>query len=132
MKTFTEISQFIQEAKKRHPKIRAHSEDDWGWYNRGLTALRQGKTLLAMNTFQKVMLSQPEHSGGFEGLARVYFATGMPEAAQVLMDHACMLVKESIEQGETDVEILDYMDKFRQEIASAILKTENAKPPHHC
>lgn len=120
MDAFTEISEFVRLARKRHPKIRAHWEDDLEWRDRGMAALKEGKTGLAENTFQKLVLSQPGHCDGYEGWARVCFAAGRFQAARILMDHAYSLAKESCERGDTDPRILERMDDFRREIAAAL------------
>lgn len=118
--TFTEISDFVRLARKRHPKIRAHWEDDLQWRDRGMAALEEGKTGLAENTFQKLVLSQPGHCDGYEGWARVCFETGRTQAASILMGHACSLARESCNRGDTDPRIVDQMEEFRREIAAAL------------
>jgi len=117
---FSDIKQVMALAKKRHPKIRAFYEDDHNWMNNGLDALKAAQPMLAENTFQKLILAQPDHCDGYEGYARVCFATGRLRSAQTLMDHAHSLAKASADLGETDPEIVQEMDDFRREIDSAL------------
>lgn len=85
-----------------------------------MAALRDGKTGLAENLFQKLVLSQPGHFDGYEGWARVYFAAGRIQDAGILMEHACSLARESCNRGDTALRIVEQMEEFRREIAAAL------------
>ena len=113
MNTHKDIAAFMFWVRGRHPKIRPHMEDDLEWWNEGLALIEQGRFGLAGNKFQKLILSQPKHSDGYEGLARVYEKTGMCAEARMLMDHAIALASASVEKGETDQDVLDAMKGHR-------------------
>lgn len=102
--------------RSRHPKIRPHMEDDLEWRNEGLALIEQGRFGLAGNKFQKLILSQPKHSDGYEGLARVYEKTGMYDEARMLMDHAIDLASASAEKGETDQNVVNAMKARRDHL----------------
>jgi len=106
MQEFETIEDAVRFAKRRHPKIRAHREEDDRWFNLGLDALASGKTALAENFFLKLMLSQPEHSDGYTGLAQVCAKTRRFKSAILLMKHSVDLARKSYEAGETDLEVV--------------------------
>jgi len=56
-----------------------------------------------------LVVSQPEHSDGFEGLSKVYLKMGRIAEAKYFIDLAVEKVEKSIRSGFTDSEILDLM-----------------------
>jgi len=68
---------------------------------RGMNLLEMGRFGLAENKFQKLILSQPNHFDGYDGLARVYAKTGRLEEARILMDHALELASHFVDEGES-------------------------------
>ncbi len=108
-----DIAAFRLRVRKRHPKIRAFEEDDAEWHAEGTGAFEAGRFGLAENKFQKLILSQPNHFDGYEGLARVYAKTGRLEEARMLMDHALELAAHFIKEGTMDHEPFEEMKAFR-------------------
>ncbi len=67
-----ELQAFIALAKAQHPAIRPHKEDDFDWRDEGMEFMDNGDLAKAEAKFQQLILSQPEHFDGYEGLARLY------------------------------------------------------------
>lgn len=116
MYTPKDINAFIFWVKRRHPKIRPHMEDDLEWWNEGLDLIRSGRFGLAGNKFQKLMLSQPNHPDGYEGLAYVCVKTARIGEARILMDHAVTLTASLVAAGESDREMLDMRKEFQERL----------------
>lgn len=127
VKDFSSLQEAIAYAKKRHPKIRAHREDDSDWYNLGMAALKAGKTILAENFFCKLILSQPDHADGYRGFAEVCLGDGRKNAAILLMEHAVELVRQSVKMDETDAEVLEMMNEDMQTMLRAMANLKNGK-----
>jgi len=113
MDTPKDLNELIRGVRMRHPRVKAHFEDDLEWWNQGLELIRSGKLVAAENKFQKLMLSQPEHPDGYRGLAMVYEKTGRLAEACILMDHAVSLTADFVAAGEADVGILERMKEFQ-------------------
>ena len=79
--------------------------------------IEKGQFGLAENKFQKLMLSQPDHFDGYEGLARVYAKTGRMEKARMLMDYALELASRFVDEGTMDSEPFEEMKAFRAELS---------------
>ena len=107
------IAAFRLWVRKRHPKIRALEEDDSDWRDEGMNLLEMGRFGLAENKFQKLILSQPDHFDGYEGLARVYAKTERLEEARMLMDYALELALHFVDEGTMDREPFEEMKAFR-------------------
>jgi hypothetical protein len=120
VKDFNSLQEAISYARKRHPKIRAHREEDFEWNNLGMKALQEGKTILAENFFCKLMLSQPQHADGYRGFADVCLQEGRKNGAVLLMEHALELVRESYKLGETDIEVVEMFDADLQQMKKTI------------
>jgi tetratricopeptide (TPR) repeat protein len=108
-----DIAAFRLRVRKRHPKIRAFEEDDSEWHAEGMDAIETGRFGLAENKFQKLILSQPNHFDGYEGLARVYAKTGRLEEARMLMDYALELALHYVDEGTMDREPFEEMKAIR-------------------
>ncbi len=117
MSDFKDIAALKLWMRGRHPKIRAHREEDEEWYNEGLDLLEAGRVGLAENKFQKLILSQPKHFDGYEGLAQVYVKTDRRNEARLLMDYALELAAVFIAEDSLSPETFERMQKFRQELS---------------
>jgi tetratricopeptide (TPR) repeat protein len=65
------IERFLAELKQRHPNIRTHEEGDDDWWQEGMRMLRSGNLEGAEKKFEQLILVEPEHHDGYEGLALV-------------------------------------------------------------
>ena len=111
-----DITAFRLWVRKRHPKIRAFEEEDSEWHDEGMDLLEMGRFGLAENRFKKLLLSQPDHFDGYEGLARVYAKTGRLEEARMLMDYALELASHFVAEGTMDRDPFEEMKVFRGEL----------------
>jgi tetratricopeptide (TPR) repeat protein len=110
------IERFLAELKQRHPNIRAHEEDDDDWWQEGMRMLRSGNLEGAEKKFEQLILVEPEHHDGYEGLALVCQRKGRKDEALLLIEHALTLARVFFEEGTLDQEILDEMEEEKREI----------------
>ncbi|MEW6376629.1 MAG: DUF1841 family protein [Thermodesulfobacteriota bacterium] len=110
------IERFLGKLKQRHPDIRAHEEDDDDWWQEGMRMLRSGDLKGAEKKFEQLILAEPEHHDGYEGLALVCQSKGKKEEALLLIEHALTLAKGFFDEGTLDQEILDEMEEEKREI----------------
>jgi tetratricopeptide (TPR) repeat protein len=110
------IERFLAKFKQRHPDIRAHEEDDDDWWQDGMRMLRSGDLKGAEKKFEQLILAEPEHHDGYEGLALVYKSKGRKEEALLLIEHALTLAKRFFEEGTLDQEILDGIEQEKRKI----------------
>ena len=108
--------QFLAMLRQELPHIKTHQEDDWDWYVEGMEFLRNGELEKAKKKFKALILSQPQHHDGYEGLARVYLVKGRLEEALFLMDEAIKLAEKFLKDGSLDVEVWEELKQFRKEI----------------
>jgi tetratricopeptide (TPR) repeat protein len=110
------IERFLAELKQRHPNIRAHEEDDDDWWQEGMRMLISGDLEEAEKTFEQLILAEPEHHDGYEGLALVCQHKGRKDRALLLIEHALTLARGFFEEGTLDQETLDEMEEEKREI----------------
>ena len=110
------IERFLTELKKRHPHIRAHEEDDDDCWREGMRMLRSGDLERAEKKFGQLILAEPEHHDGYEGLALVYESKGRGKEALLLIEHALTLARGFFEEGTLDQEILDEIEEEKRKI----------------
>ena len=112
--------QFLKMLQEEIPYIKAHEEDDWDWYNEGMEFLEKGELEKAEKKFKELILSQPEHHDGYEGLARVYMMKGRLKEAIFLIEEAIKLAERFLEDGSLDIEVLEELKQLREEIKGRI------------
>ncbi len=110
------IERVLTELKKRHPNIRAHEEDDDDWWQEGMRMLRSGDLEGAEKKFEQLILAEPEHHDGYEGLALVCREKGKKDQALLLINHAVALAMGFFEEGTLDQEILDEIEEEKRKI----------------
>lgn len=108
--------QFLKELRQEIPYIKAFEEDDWDWYNEGIELLKKGDFERAEKKFKELILSQPDHHDGYEGLARVYMKMGRLEDSLFLIEAAIELAGKFLEDGSLDIEILEELKHLREDI----------------
>ena len=108
--------QFLAILRQELPHIKTHQEDDWDWYVEGMEFLRNGELEKAETKFKALILSQPQHHDGYEGLARVYLVKERLEEALFLMDEAIKLAENFLKDGRLDTEVMEELKQFREEI----------------
>jgi len=103
------VQNYLKQIQKEFSHIRPYEEDDLEWWNEGLDLIDQGKLAEAEMKFKMLTVSQPDHSDGLEGLSKVYSKMNRIAEAKYFIDLAVERVKESIQLGYTDSEILDLL-----------------------
>jgi tetratricopeptide (TPR) repeat protein len=94
--------------RQQYPDIRPfEEEDDIHWWNQGLELIDAGDLDAAEETFQKLVLAQPEHSDGFNGLGRVYARKRDRPAAELFLHAAIAKAEQMVRDGHMDAEVLD-------------------------
>lgn len=112
------IKKFLDKLKRKHPYIRAHEEDDYDWWQDGMEMLGSGDLNGAEKKFEQLILAEPEHHDGYEGLALVCLSKGRKEEALLFIEHALVLAKGFFEEGSLDQEVLDEIEEEKKEILS--------------
>ncbi len=100
---------YLKQIQKKFSHIKKHEEDDLEWWNEGLDLIEQGKLAEAENKFKMLIVSQPQHSDGFEGLAKVYTKMKRIKKARYFIDLAVERARKSVQSGDTDSAILEIM-----------------------
>ena len=100
---------YLKQIQKEFSHIEPYDEDDLEWWNEGLDLIDQGELVHAEKKFKMLVVSQPDHSDGFEGLSKVYSKMNRITEAKYFIDLAVEKVKKSVQSGYTDPKILDLM-----------------------
>ncbi len=103
------VQNYLQQIQKEHFNITPYNEDDLEWWNEGLGLIDQGKLIEAEKKFKMLIVSQPDHSDGFEGLSKVYAKMNRIAEANYFIDLAVEKVKTMVQSGSAAPEILDMM-----------------------
>ncbi len=110
------IGAFLAKLRERHPHIRIHEEEDDAWWREAMGMLASGDLNGAEKKFEELIVAQPEHHDGYEGLAMVYRSRGKRKDALFLIEHALTLAKGFFEEGSLDQEILDEIEGEKRKI----------------
>jgi tetratricopeptide (TPR) repeat protein len=117
------VSDHIKQFGKQYPQIRPfEEEDDVEWWNEGLDLLNAGKLDAAEETFKKLVLAQPDHSDGFEGLGLVYEKRGDPRTAELFLREAAFKIDLMVQAGSMDA-------VFRDKIRSCLNRVVSKQQP---
>lgn len=98
---------YLQQIQREFPYVQPYEENDFEWWNEGLNLLESGKLVEAETKFKMLVLSQPHHPDGYEGLARVYIQMKRKEEANFFINLAIEKAKTAIASGEMDTEAMD-------------------------
>lgn len=102
------ISDYLEQIKRQYPQIQPYEEeDDIEWWNQGLDMIHADRCDEAEEIFKKLVLAQPEHSDGFNGLGLVYEKRGDPTKAAIFFQEAITKAEQMVKDGYMDVELLD-------------------------
>jgi tetratricopeptide (TPR) repeat protein len=103
---------YLEAIRRDFPQIRPYQEDDFEWRNEGMDLLQAGQIVQAERKFKQLLLSQPEHWDGAEGLAMVYHRIGDKPRALFFVQRALRLAEESFRKDEVDPEVIDLLKAF--------------------
>ncbi len=102
------ISEYLEQINRQYPNIRPYEEeDDIEWWNQGLDMIQAGRLDAAEEIFKKLVLAQPEHSDGFNGLGLVYEKRADQTMAELFLKEAIRRAEQMVKDGDMDVELLD-------------------------
>jgi len=112
------LKDFVKKLLRKYPDIKPHKEEDWDWTwsDEGYDAMEGGDFQLAEYKFEQLIVSQPDHFEGYEGLALAYKEEGRKSEAVLLIDHAVKLAKNLLKIDGIDHDTLDEMVIEQREI----------------
>ncbi len=105
---------FLAELRERHPHI--HEGDDEDWWEEGMKLIKSRDLPAAQTKFEQLIVAEPWHHDGYEGLAMVYRSLGKKKEALLLIEYALVLAKGFFEEGDLDQEILDEIEEEKRKI----------------
>jgi tetratricopeptide (TPR) repeat protein len=100
---------FLKEIKEAITYITPHEEDDDFWRDEGLEFLTNKQFDLAEKKFKELIMSQPKHHDGYEGLAYAYYFLGKKERALWFMQKSIEIAETFLENDSIDVNVIDEM-----------------------
>ena len=115
-KSVKKIEKYFSTLCQELPHICPHEEDDWEWRDEGMELMGSGDLPGAEKKFKELILAEPQHHDGYEGLALVYQKLGRREEALLLIDHAVTLAEGFLEEGTLDPEVLEEIKEERRQI----------------
>jgi tetratricopeptide (TPR) repeat protein len=101
---------YIEQIKKEYPNIKPFEEDDWDWEKEGYEFFNAGNYKEAEELFKKLVLAQPRHHSGYEGLAYLYYEMKDYEKSEWFMKLALEKAKRFLESNSIDQKVIDEMD----------------------
>lgn len=113
------ISELLDKLREELPDIQENDEDSWTWCDEGIEFLETSDFFMAERKFQELILAQPRHYDGYEGLALVYRELGRLEEAALLIDHARKLAEGLLAKDHIDQHVLDEIVAEHTEITGA-------------
>ena len=103
-----DLADRLEQIRKEYPQIRPREEEeDIHWWNQGLDLIKAGNLDAAEETFKKLVLAQPDHPDGFNGLGLVYTQKADRPAAETFLHAALEKAEQMVRDGEMDAELLN-------------------------
>ena len=121
------LSEHIEQFRKQYPQIRPfEEEDDVEWFNQGFDLLKAGKLDEAEKPFAKLVLAQPDHSDGFEGLGLLYEEKGELLKAEMFLREAARKIERMVREGSMDA---IFIDRIRSDVDRVLGKQSSPAIP---
>jgi tetratricopeptide (TPR) repeat protein len=98
---------YIEEIRREITYITAYHHEDDDWYFEGQAFLELGRFEEAELKFKELLLSQPEHPDGYQGLAYTYEAQGDFDKAAFFIAEAVRRAASFLEDDALDPEVMD-------------------------
>jgi len=117
---------YIGDIRREITHITPHEHDDDDWYFEGEAFLQLGRIDEAELKFKELLLSQPEHPDGYQGLAYTYEALGDFEKAAFFMAEAVKRASLFFEDDSLDPEVMDDLLAAQRRIS---LKRDDVSMP---
>jgi len=99
----------IEDIRREITYIRPHEHEDDDWYFEGEAFLELGRFGDAELKFKELMLSQPEHPDGYQGLALTYERLGCLDKAAFFISEAVNRAQVFFDDDALDPEVMDDM-----------------------
>jgi tetratricopeptide (TPR) repeat protein len=107
---------YLEQIREEIGYIKPHVNRDLGWHEEGLALQRSGDLQAAELKFKELVMSQPEHHAGYEGLALVYQRLGRKDEAMFFIQEAIVRAKRFLDEGTLDRVVLDEIEQEFREI----------------
>ena len=107
---------YVAEIYREITHVRPHEEDDWDWMSHGMSLLKRGKLGRAEKKFKELLVAQPEHHDGYEGLALTYQKMNMKDRAFYFMEEALKRARGFLQDGSLDPEVIEEMEEELRQI----------------
>jgi len=107
---------YLERVRREFSGIRPHRERDWDWRDRGIQLLEEGDLPGAERQFKQLIVSQPDHHDGFEGLALTYKQMGRKDEALFLMQEALARARRFLAAGSLDQEAFETLEREYREM----------------
>ena len=106
---------YLEQIRHEIGHIKPHVNRDLLWHKEGLVLLREGKLQAAELKFKELLMSQPEHHDGYEGLALTYQRLGRKDEALFFIQEAITRAKRFLDEGTLDQVVMDEIEQeFRK------------------
>jgi tetratricopeptide (TPR) repeat protein len=110
---------YLERIRHEFPGIRPYRERDRDWCDRGMRLLEEGSLTEAERQFKKLILSQPDHHDGLEGLALTYTRMGRKDEALFFIQEALTRARRFLADDSLDLEVLERIEQEYQQILRA-------------
>jgi tetratricopeptide (TPR) repeat protein len=107
---------YLEQIRHEIGYIKPHVNRDLRWREEGLTLLREGELQAAELKFKELVMSQPEHHDGYEGLALTYQRLGRKDEALFFIQEAIIRARRFLDEGTLDQVVLDEIEQEFREI----------------
>lgn len=118
-----DIAELLAQYRREFPELRPHEEDDWDWREDAQELVQAGKYDEAEILFKKLIVAEPEHFDGHEGLALLYQRLGRSEAVPLIMETYRMALK-FFEQDTLDEPVLEEIEAEMKSIEETFRESE--------
>jgi hypothetical protein len=111
------LEPYLRQIRQEWPHIKPfEEEEDIYWWDEGMEALQANELLLAEAIFKKLIVAQPEHFDGYEGLAQVYQRRGWLPQARLFADEALRLAQAFLHDGSLDPIAMQDLRDYRAQL----------------
>jgi tetratricopeptide (TPR) repeat protein len=108
--------EYLEQMRREFPGILPYRERDEDWRDRGMRLLEEGNLTEAERQFKRLILSQPDHHDGFEGLALTYQRMGRKDEALFFMQEALTRAESFLADGSLDLEVVERIEQEYQQM----------------
>lgn len=111
------LEPYLRQIRQEWPHIKPFEEEDnLYWWDEGMEALQANELPLAEAIFEKLIVAQPEHFDGYQGLAQVYQRRGWLPQARLFADEALRLAQAFLHDGSLDPIAMQDLRDYRAQL----------------